>query len=611
MMQAALVLARLRSHLGRSLVLVVVVAVAAGVALSALAVLRVADDPWAPLQAATLGADVEIDEAPARPDPRALAALPEVATAGTLIESGDTALQAHGEVLLVSLKRMPDRETMPVDRPLMMTGRWFAADDEVVVEATLADTLGIDVGDTVTLHGEHGRTVRVVGTAATTMLPNYPERTPGTIFAGTTLFDAIDPVGVPRWSIGLRLRDPSQADAVVAGLNRDGPVPPGNCTAAGWCARTAADIRDNAFPTRIDSFAQVMLFFAALLLIATVLLIVTLLGSRLVSEARELTLLQVAGATPARVALLIASEHALLAVVGAATGVLVARVVAPRIAESAATVFGSVSPMLTLGDVVGVGVAAVVVSVLVSAVGGLRAGRRSLAVVARGGTGRVRRSRAAAIAMRASASSTLVLGLKDIATRRGRAVVTVLSVTLAVTIAVAIIGLATSELNPAIAPTQAAQLPADPADISRLPVFSSAVSDQAIGRIMTLIAALQVLLGGVAVITLLAAASMSIQERLRELGVLHALGCTTGQLVGASAVSQGTLGGIGSLLGIPLGLGVYLLFKAMAGGGFTGSPPPPAILLIALAAIAIAAAAGAIPALLAQRFPASQALAAE
>jgi putative ABC transport system permease protein len=611
MMQAALVLARLRSHLGRSLVLVVVVAVAAGVALSALAVLRVADDPWAPLQAATLGADVEIDEAPARPDPRALAALPEVATAGTLIESGDTALQAHGEVLLVSLKRMPDRETMPVDRPLMMTGRWFAADGEVVVEATLADTLGIDVGDTVTLHGEHGRTVRVVGTAATTMLPNYPERTPGTIFAGTTLFDAIDPVGVPRWSIGLRLRDPSQADAVVAGLNRDGPVPPGNCTAAGWCARTAADIRDNAFPTRIDSFAQVMLFFAALLLIATVLLIVTLLGSRLVSEARELTVLQVAGATPARVALLIASEHALLAVVGAATGVLVARVVAPRIAESAATVFGSVSPMLTLGDVVGVGVAAVVVSVLVSAVGGLRAGRRSLAVVARGGTGRVRRSRAAAIAMRASASSTLVLGLKDIATRRGRAVVTVLSVTLAVTIAVAIIGLGTSELNPAIAPTQAAQLPANPADLSRLPVFSSAVSDQAIGRIMTLIAALQVLLGGVAVITLLAAASMSIQERLRELGVLHALGCTTGQLVGASAVSQGTLGGIGSLLGIPLGLGVYLLFKAMAGGGFTGSPPPPAILLIALAAIAIAAAAGAIPALLAQRFPASQALAAE
>ena len=111
--------------------------------------------------------------------------------------------------------------------------------------------------------------------------------------------------------------------------------------------------------------------------------------------------------------------------------------------------------------------------------------------------------------------------------------------------------------------------------------------------------------------TLLAAASMSIQERLREFSVLHAVGCSTPQLVGASAVSQGTLGALGAALGLPLGLGVYLLFKAMAGGGFTGFPPPVALVLIALTAIAIAAVAGAVPALLAERVPASQALAAE
>ena len=120
MMQLALVLARLRLHLGRSLVLMVVVAVASGIALSALAVLRVADDPWAPLKAATRGADVELDEAPQRPDPRALAAFPEVETVGTLIESGDTALQVGGDALLVALKRMPDRATMDVDRPEML-----------------------------------------------------------------------------------------------------------------------------------------------------------------------------------------------------------------------------------------------------------------------------------------------------------------------------------------------------------------------------------------------------------------------------------------------------------------------------------------------------------
>jgi putative ABC transport system permease protein len=614
MLQASLVLARLRSHLGRSLVLVAVVAVAAGIALSALAVLRVADDPWAPLQAATRGGDVEIDSAPARPDPRALAALPEVATVGELIQSGDTALQVHGQVLLVSLKRMPaDREAMVVERPLLLAGRWFAGDDEVVFEATLADTLGVEVGDTVVVNGEHGRTVRVVGTTATTMQPNYPERLPGSIFAGAAVFDAIGPVGPPQWSVALRLHDPSQADAVVARLNASGPVPPGNCTAAGWCAKTGADIRDNAFPSRIDEFAGVMLFFAVLMLIAAVLLIVTLLGSRLVSEARELTLLQVAGATPARLALLIAAEHALLAAAGAAAGILVARVVAPRIAASAAPVFGSVSPRLSAGDgdVMVVGAAAVAVAVLVSAAGGLRAGRRSLAVVARGGTGRIRRSRAAALAMRSTSRATLVLGLKDIATRRGRAAVTVLSVALAVTIAVAVVGLGTSELDPAVAPTQGAGLPADPAEISRLPVFSPAISEQVIGRVMLLITAMQALLGGVAVVTLLAAASMSIKERLRELSVLHAVGCTTAQLAGASAVSQGALGAVGAALGLPLGLGTYVLFKAMSGGGFTGSPPPLPVALIALAAIAIAAAAGAVPALFAQRVPASQALAVE
>jgi putative ABC transport system permease protein len=611
MLQLALVLARLRSHLGRSLVLVVVVAVASGIALSALAVLRVADDPWAPLVAATNGGDVELDEAPQRPDPRALAALPEVETVGVLIESGDAALQVGGDALLVALKRLPPQEAMVIDRPLLMAGRWFAADDEVVFEVTLAETLGIRVGDTVTLNGEHGRSATVVGTAATAMMPNYPERLPGGVFAGSALFDAIDPVGTPRWSIGLRLHDPSRADEVVARLNREGPVPPGLCNTAGWCARTSADIRDDAFPTRVDSYAQVMLFFAVLMLVAAVLLIVTLLGSRLVSEARELTLLQVAGATPARVASLIAAEHAVLAAVGTAAGILVARVVGPRIAESAATVFGSVSPRLSSGDVVAVGSAAVAISVLVSAIGGLRAGRRSLAVIARGGSGRVRRSRAAALAMRSSSRTTLVLGLKDIASRRGRAVATVLSVALAVTIAVAIVGLGASEVNPEIASAQAAELPADPADISELPVFSSAVSDEVIGRALTLITALQVLLGGVAVITLLAAAAMSVRERLRELGVLHALGCTGGQLVGASAVSQGALGTIGTLLGIPLGLGVYLLFKAMAGGGFTGTPPPLGVALVAVAAVAVAAAAGVVPALLVQRVPASVALAAE
>lgn len=597
-----LLLARLRSHPGRSLVLVGVVAVASGIAMSALAVLAVADDPWAPLVEATNGGHVEIDELDGRsPDPEALVAIPGVDSVGTLVESGDAALQVGGDVMVVSLRRMPDREAMVVDRPLMMSGRWFRPGDEgeVVFEATLADTLGLDVGDEVALTGEGSRrTVEVVGTAATTMMPNYPERVPGSVFAGDTLFDAVDPAGPPRWSVGLRLLDPSQADSVAASIEG---------------ARTAADISANAFPARADEFATIMLFFAVLMLVAAVMLVVTLLGSRLVSEARELTLLQVAGVTPGRLALLVATEHALLAVVGVLAGTVVAHLVAPRITESAATVLGTVSPNLTAPDIVRVGVVAVACTAVVSAVGGFRAGRRSLAIVVRGGSGRVHRSRIAAVALVAWSRATPVLGLKDIATRRGRTAVTVLSVALAVTMAVAVVGLGSTELvDPAAAPALTTdELPADPADIRDLPVWPSAVDDAITDRILALITTLEVLLGAVAIVTLLAAAAMTLQERLRELGTLHALGCTTPQLVGASAMSQGVLGVVGTVIGVPLGMGLYLLLTSASGGGLEGGPAPAAVGLVAVAAVAICAVTAAVPALVVQRRPTNQALAAE
>jgi FtsX-like permease family len=608
MMLVTLLVTRLRSHIGRSLVLVLVIAVASGVALGALAVLRVADDPRAALVEATNGGDIEISRAPVRPDPQMLAAIPEVEEVGVPVESGFAALQTGGETMQVDLWRMPDRQTMQVDRPLLLTGRWFRSGDEVVFEASFAAALGLQVGDQVTLSGQDSRPVRVVGTAATWEV-SYPEYLPGVVFAGSDLYDAVDPVGGPWWSIGMRLHDPSRAEAVAARLNEAGPVPASECGfAPGWCAITSTSIFNGSSPFT-EQFAQLMLFFAVLMLIAAVLLIVTLLGSRLVSEARELTLLQVAGATPARVALLFAAEHAILAAAGVAAGALIGTTVAPRIAESAASAFGSPSPNLSFGEVLRVAAVAIIGSALVSGIGGWRAGRRSLAIVARGGSGRVHRSRAAALALAATSRATLVLGLKDISTRRGRTTVILLSVGLAVTLTVAVVGLGSIEWAGPAAPASA--LPADPADIADLSGLPSSVSGELTDRYLTLITTLQVLLGGVALLTLLAASSMSIRERLRELGVLHAIGCSRLQLVGASAISQGVLGVIGTLIGVPLGLAVYLLFRLAAAGTVEGFPSPALLISVAGAAVVVAAATAIIPAMLAQRLPTSEALAAE
>jgi FtsX-like permease family len=611
-----LLVARLRAHRWRSLVLVAVIAVASGVALSAQAVFAVADDQWASLVEATNGSDVELDAVSVRPDPEALGALPDVESVGVLLESGEAALQVGDDVLWVALGRMPDREALTIDRPLVMSGRWFQSPDEVVFEASFADTLGVDVGDEVVVSAEHPRTVRVVGTAATTMFPSYPERLPGTIFGDDVLYDAVDPAGDPGWSIGLKLQDPARGDVVADQINELLSSQGAGCTSQdGGCARTTANIRSNAFPDRVESVAATMRFFAVLMLIAAVMLVVTLLGSRLLSEARELTLLQVAGVTPGRLAVRIALEHALLALVGVLAGAVIARVVAPPMADSAATVFASVSPTFAASDVVRVGVITVACTALVSAVAGLRAGRRSMAVVARGGSGRVHRSRIASITLLASSWTTLVLGLKDVATRRGRAIVTVLTVTLAVTMAVAIVALAAVKIDlndPAAPPaaTTVTELPANPADISALPFSPSAVSGEVTGRIVDLLTTMQVLLGGVAVVTLLAAAAMTFQERFRELATLHALGCTPGQLAGASAVSQGLLGVIGTMLGVPLGLALYAAIGENSGAE-NSSVSPGAVAALALAAVTVSAAAAAIPALVLQRRPTSEALAAE
>jgi putative ABC transport system permease protein len=267
--------------------------------------------------------------------------------------------------------------------------------------------------------------------------------------------------------------------------------------------------------------------------------------------------------------------------------------------------------------VIRVGVIAVACTAVVGAIAGLQAGRRSMAVVARGGSGHVHRSRLASTVLRASSRprTTLVLGLKDVASRRGRAIVTVLTVAFAVTITMAVVAAAAATELEAIVHTGSpdaatvTEIPADPSDIPNLPVFSSTFSDEARNDASSdLVSTMQVLVIGVAVLTLLAAAAMTLRERSRELSTLHALGCTPAQLAGASSISQGFLGLIGALLGIPIGLE---LFSALSSSRVEASAPPGQVAAIAIAAVAIAAIAAAIPALVLQRRSTSQALAAE
>jgi putative ABC transport system permease protein len=74
-------------------------------------------------------------------------------------------------------------------------------------------------------------------------------------------------------------------------------------------------------------------------------------------------------------------------------------------------------------------------------------------------------------------------------------------------------------------------------------------------------AVLTLVLGGIAVANLLAVTVAGQRERARSLGILRAVGCTTRQLIGQTAVGTAAIGLVAGLLGAPLG---WLLFRVAA-----------------------------------------------
>jgi putative ABC transport system permease protein len=349
----------------------------------------------------------------------------------------------------------------------------------------------------------------------------------------------------------------------------------------------------------------IVLGFTFLLLVAAILLVFILLGSRVVSESRQMALLQVTGVTPRQLSILLAVEHGVIGLAGAAVGTLVALAVAPLLARVAASGLGTVPPTISPTQIALVGGTAVAAGALAGAMAAIRVGRTSLAVVARGATA-ARRSRLSSLAAASSLPAWLVLGIKDAFSRRGRAVLVVLSLTLALLTTVVVIT-AGSSINSAeitdATVAAGATLATPPGNLPAVPPDAAAAAG-----VLKLFRVLQVLLSLVGLANLLAAALMSARERTRELSVLEATGFSPRNLVAAAATSHALLAVPAALIGIPLGFAVVAGATADIEG--TVYPGPGEVALIVLGAVAVAGFLAALP-VLAQRRSLVQALAIE
>ena len=91
--------------------------------------------------------------------------------------------------------------------------------------------------------------------------------------------------------------------------------------------------------------------------------------------------------------------------------------------------------------------------------------------------------------------------------------------------------------------------------------------DSALGQVFGLFDALAFVAVIVAALGIVNTLTVSVLERVRELGVLRAAGMTRGQVRRTVVVEAGILGIVGSVLGIAAGLVAGAVLVVMAGGG--------------------------------------------
>ena len=100
------------------------------------------------------------------------------------------------------------------------------------------------------------------------------------------------------------------------------------------------------------------------------------------------------------------------------------------------------------------------------------------------------------------------------------------------------------------------------------------------------------------------------RERVRDYGVLKAIGLAPRQIASSLVSAQAVLASIATLLSIPAGIGLYVAVYAIAGGSREDLVIAPwwSLALVPVATVLMVVAATSLPAHLATRIPSAEAL---
>ena len=572
-----LAFAGIRSRLLPSALTVAIAAAAVATIVLALEVRSSGVDPWQRTFDAANGAHV-LAVVPSQADAVAIGELPGVTERGTPVPLVPATVGPRDSTDRIELAGLSRRTA--VNRPVLTAGSQLR-EGGIVLERSLADALGVGVGAALELTSRRGSIeIPVLGTAVVPSQPRYPRRRPGLAWVTRPTLERIEPDRDRwRWSVAVRLADPSVAAAFAdrAAGSQSGP---------GYSETWQAQ-RDNALGDA-QGTQVIVTIFTVLLLIVAFLVVGILVGARAGEQHRQIGLLKAAGFTPRQVGLVFALESAALGLVAAVLGFALGAIFAPRLAApSAETLLGS--PTMAANPWHILVAACVVVPVLVA--GALASTRRStrfsVLEAIRAGNPAPARSRLAHAVGGSVLPLTIGLGLKDLLARGRRALL--LAAAIALTGAMVVVVLSIDATLDAQAAVKTSDFP---------------------DELLLLIYTLDTVLLLITVTTLVAVALLSVRERIRDYGVLKAIGLTPRQVSSTIVGAHAALAVVASLLAIPLGIALYLALFRIAGDATEDAVLAPwwSLALIPIGTVLVVVAATSLPARLATRIRTADAL---